>query len=232
MFTWSIFVATTILGAPPPTADPVTPPTTARAREDSSSAQQLLTKYQKNWQQPSAGPTEKQDWKVRMECLVGLAKIGPAAVLVLLESLKDEKLPPYTRAFAAQALGFLGDTRARSALLQAIEDKDMFVQAYARKALGRLGRLLETPHLRELAGKDSQLGKYFNIMFLLTRDDEPNPEPIRQALRTYDLARMDSAHLGKPAPDFTLADASGKTWHLRQFRGKKAVVLIFLVEIN
>jgi peroxiredoxin len=47
-------------------------------------------------------------------------------------------------------------------------------------------------------------------------------------LRDYDLARMDSAHLGKPAPDFTLADASGKTWHLRDFRGKKTVVLVFL----
>jgi hypothetical protein len=65
-------------------------------------------------------------------------------------------------------------------------------------------------------------------MFALTRDDEPNPEPIRKALRDYDLASMDSAHLGKPAPDFTLADTSGKTWHLGQFRGKKAVVLVFL----
>jgi hypothetical protein len=65
-------------------------------------------------------------------------------------------------------------------------------------------------------------------MFALTRDDEPNPEPIRKALRDYDLARMDSAQLGKPAPDFTLADASGKTWHLRQFRGEKTVVLVFL----
>jgi hypothetical protein len=69
-------------------------------------------------------------------------------------------------------------------------------------------------------------------MFILTRDDEPNPEPIRKALRDYDLARMDSARLGKPAPDLTLEDASGKTWHLRQFRGRKAVVLIFLAGIN
>ena len=39
---------------------------------------------------------------------------------------------------------------------------------------------------------------------------------------------MDSARLGKPAPGFKLADASGKTWNLLQFRDKKAVVLIFL----
>jgi hypothetical protein len=48
-------------------------------------------------------------------------------------------------------------------------------------------------------------------MFAFTRDDEPNPEPIRKALRDYDLARMDGAHLGKPAPDFALADASGRS---------------------
>jgi hypothetical protein len=51
-------------------------------------------------------------------------------------------------------------------------------------------------------------------MFVLTRDDRPDQEPIREALRNYDLVRMDSAQLGKPAPVFTLADASGKTWHL------------------
>jgi hypothetical protein len=79
-----------------------------------------------------------------------------------------------------------------------------------------------------LAGKDPTSGRYVELMFVLTRDDEPKLEPIREAVRDYDLARMASAQVGKPAPDFTLADASGRTWHLRQFRGKQAVVLIFL----
>src|SRR5262245_43249279 len=42
------------------------------------------------------------DWKVRMDALVRLAQIGPAAAPVLLEALKDSK--PGTREFAAQAL--------------------------------------------------------------------------------------------------------------------------------
>jgi hypothetical protein len=93
-----------------------------------------------------------------------------------------------------------------------------------------LGRLEATPKLLKLAGKDeATTGKrYIELMFAMTRDDEPNPERIRKALRGYDVARMGSAQLGKSAPDFTLADASGKTWRLRQFRDKKAVVLIFL----
>jgi hypothetical protein len=163
-----------------------------------------------------------------MECLVKLMRIGPTAVPVLIDCLSNEKEPPFTRALAAQALGFLADARARPVLLQAIEDQDGYVRAHARIALGRLGRLQATPKLRELAGNDPTRGVNVELMFVLTRDDEPNPEPIRKALRDYDPARMDSARLGKPAPDFTLADASGKTWRLRQFRGKKAVVLIFL----
>jgi hypothetical protein len=192
------------------------------------SVQEILAKFEKHRQQPTTGSSKEQNWKVRLECLVKLMRIGPEAVPVLVECLKNEKAPPSTRAFAAQALGFLADARARPVLLQAVEAKDGYVAAHARIALGRLGRLKETPKLRELAGKDPTSGAYIELMFALTRDDEPNPEPIRKALRDYDLARMDSAHLGKPAPDFTLADASGKTWHLRAFRDKKAVVLVFL----
>jgi HEAT repeat protein len=196
------------------------------------SVQEILTRFQKHFQQSTTGPSVKHNLKLQMECLVKLMRIGSAAVPVLIDCLKNEKGPPCTRALAAQALGFLADARARPVLLQAIEDKDGLVKAHARKALGRLGRLEATPKLREVAGKDPTISSYIDMMFVLTRDDEPNPEPIRQALRNYDLARMDSARLGKPAPDFTLADASGKTWSLRQFRGKQAVVLIFLVGPN
>src|SRR5262245_5029445 len=222
MLTWCILVATTILGQSPSAADLVNPPSRPLAAVDSLSVQEILTRFQEHRQHSTTGPSEKQDLKLQMECLVKLMKIGPAAVPVLIDCLKNEKEPPSTRALAAQALGFLADARARPALLQAIEDEDGFVGAAARKSLGRLGRLKATPKLRELAGKDPTRSAYIDMMFVLARDDEPNPEPIRQALRNYDLARMDGARPGKPAPDFTLADASGKTWHLRQFRGKSA----------
>jgi HEAT repeat protein len=191
-------------------------------------ARDALAKYEKQRQQSSTKSSEKQTRKVRMECLVKLMRIGPAAVPVLIECLKNEKAPSYARAFSAQTLGFLADASARPALLQAIEDKDGYVAAHSRIALGRLGRLQATPKLRELAGTDPFRGVHVELTFALTRDDEPNPEPIRKALRNYDLSRMDSAKLGKPAPDFALLDASDKTWRLEQFRGKESVVVIFL----
>jgi hypothetical protein len=228
MLTWYIFAAVAVLGASSSSDDSVTPPPGRPGAGDSASVQVILARYQEQRQRPMTGSSEKEAWKVRMECLAKLMKIGPAAVPVLIDRLKDEQAPPYTRAFAAQALGFLADARARPALLQAIEDRDGFVRAHARVALGRLGRLEPTPRLRELAGKDPTSGASVELTFALTRDDAPNPEPIRSALRDYDLARMDGARLGKPAPDFTLADASGKTWRLGQFRGKQPVVLVFL----
>ena len=40
---------------------------------------------------------------------------------------------------------------------------------------------------------------------------------------------MDSARLGETAPDFTLTDYTGKTYRLSQFRGKRTVILRFLL---
>lgn len=50
------------------------------------------------------------------------------------------------------------------------------------------------------------------------------------ALASYDLGQMDSAKEGKLAPDFALTDASGQIYRLSQFRGKKTVVLTFILQ--
>jgi AhpC/TSA family len=59
----------------------------------------------------------------------------------------------------------------------------------------------------------------------MLREDE-----LRKALAGYDLAQMDSARVGKLAPDFALKDATGKTYRLSEFRDKKLVVLAFVIE--
>lgn len=176
-------------------------------------------------------------WKTEMECLVTLAKAGPEAVPVLLDALKTGSLASH--GFAAKALAFLADEKfrpalekVRPALLQAVEDKDRDVRLTAIRLLGRLGRLEDKPKYREIADKDPSAHVRFEMTFALTRDDKPNPRAIRRALSSYDLTRMDSAHLGKAAPEFALADTSGKTWRLGDFRGKKSVVLVLLIFIN
>ena len=55
----------------------------------------------------------QRTWKTEMECKVALARAGPATVPVLLDELKNGS--PDSRAFAAEALGFLGDASARPA---------------------------------------------------------------------------------------------------------------------
>jgi hypothetical protein len=53
---------------------------------------------------------------------------------------------------------------------------------------------------------------------------------VRDAWASYDLSQMDSAKEGKPAPDFALADATGQLYRLSEFRGKKTVVLTFILQ--
>jgi hypothetical protein len=47
-------------------------------------------------------------------------------------------------------------------------------------------------------------------------------------LTDWDATTMSSATLGKPAPDFTLNAATGEAVRLSNFKGKKAVVLVFI----
>jgi hypothetical protein len=55
------------------------------------------------------------------------------------------------------------------------------------------------------------------------------PAAVRKAIADYDLTEMDTARVGKPAPDFTLPDAGGESYRLSRFRGQKVVVLTFVV---
>ena len=63
----------------------------------------------------------------------------------------------------------------------------------------------------------------------LERADRPKQAELRKALVDYDLSKMDSARVGELAPDFTLTDFTGKAYRLGQFRGKKTVVLRFIL---
>jgi hypothetical protein len=55
------------------------------------------------------------------------------------------------------------------------------------------------------------------------------PADVTKALADFDPKKIDTARLGQRAPDFTLSDPTGKAYRLSQYRGKKTVVLIFLI---
>jgi hypothetical protein len=65
-------------------------------------------------------------------------------------------------------------------------------------------------------------------MLALLRDSAPASRAVVSSLAAYDLARMDSARLGKPAPRFALTDLLGVRYRLEDFQGKKRAVLVFL----
>ena len=168
------------------------------------------------------------DWKVRMEALVGLAKVGPPAAPVLVEALKDGR--PATREFAAQALVLFADASTRPALERALADPKPGVRLYAIQALSMLGPLPRTRENERILRSDPGFWGVRPMMAAaLERTDRPNQAELRKALADYDLSDMDSARIGELAPDFTLTDFTGKPYRLSQFRGKKAVVLRFIL---
>jgi HEAT repeat protein len=187
-------------------------------------ARDILAKFDKS---AKAKQTQTRTGRMlHIECLVALAKAGPATVPVLVDALKTGS--PASRDLAAQALGFLGDASAKAALAQVVDDKEEWSERInAIRSLGRLG-LEATPKYRHIADKDSMVAIRFEMTFALTRDDKPNPEAIRKSLSSYDVKRMHSTRYGKAAPDFALADTTGKVWRLRDLRDKKSVVLVFL----
>jgi HEAT repeat protein len=167
-------------------------------------------------------------WKVRMEALVSLAKIGPPAAPVLVEALKDG--PPETREFAAQALVLFADATTRPALERALADPKSGVRLYAIQALSMLGPLPKTKENEWILRSDPAFWGVRPMMAAaLERADRPNQAEFRKALADYDLRKMDSARVGELAPDFTLTDFTGKTYRLSQFRGKQTVVLRFIL---
>ena len=169
------------------------------------------------------------DWKVRMEALVRLARIGPAAAPVLLEALKERK--PTTREFAAQALVFLVDSTAQPALERALADPTPGVRLYCILAMSMLGPLPRTKDNERILTTDPSIfGVRPLLAAALERTDRPNLAQMRKALAEYDLRTMDSARLGQTAPDFTLTDYTGKAVRLSQFRGKTVVLRFILFD--
>ena len=79
-----------------------------------------------------------------------------------------------------------------------------------------------------LQKKDPNRDVRANAGFALERDDKADAEAIRKALADYDPKKMATAKLGEKAPDFSLVGADKKKVRLSDYKGKKAVVLVFI----
>lgn len=172
-------------------------------------------------------PLDDTGWKARMLAIAALVKSGDASVTPLLAALKDGDTP--RRLLAAQTLGYLGPNVPVDSLTTAINgDADAAVRLYAIDALGMQGG-------RDLGGllagrkeKEKNRDARKHVAYALERKGKPLAADVVKTLKQWDPRTINTAKLGKPAPDFELKTVSGKTIKLSQYRGKKPVVLVFI----
>lgn len=172
-------------------------------------------------------PLDDEGWRARMRAFQALVKAGSGSVDPLLQTLREGTTTQ--RILAAQVLGYLGQDVPRQALIEvARADSDPAVRLYAIASLGMLGAAEQAALLQELAESESNRDAKKHIAYAVGRNGRPLDAMVTAKLAGWDLGRLDTAKLGQAAPDFELTSLSGETVRLSQFRGQKAVVLVFV----
>ena len=187
-----------------------------------------------DWQPSGKGPFTQYlrpendaGWQVRMKTLQAMVGGGRESIELLLERLREGG--PAERILAAQALGFFGSHVPRESLLQAAKgDEEAAVRLYAVDSLGMLGGADLTRELTELDKAEKNKDVKRHIAYALERQEIGLDPQVVQELRGWDAGRINTAKTGEPAPDFELSAVTGEKIRLSDFRGKQAVVLVFI----
>ena len=172
-------------------------------------------------------PENDVGWQVRMKTLQALAAGGRESTEPLLKLLREGWSAE--RILAAQALGFLGSHVPRDALLQAAKrDDEAAVRLYAVDSLGMLAGADLTHELTELDKAEKNKDVNRHIAYALERTGIAIEGGVIEDLVKWDSRRLNAATVGEPAPDFELSAVTGEKIRLSDFRGKLAVVLVFI----
>ena len=172
-------------------------------------------------------PDDDKGWKTRMQGLQILVRGGSDSTAPLIKTLRDGTTSE--RVLAAQTLGFLGDKTVRDELAKAAEfDADGAVRLYAADSVGMLGGEQHRQTLERLAERESNRDAKRHLGYTLAREGNTLDASFVELLKSWDSRQMDSASVGKMAPDFELPSLSTEKVRLSDFRGKSAVVLIFI----
>ena len=162
-----------------------------------------------------------------MAAMHQLAAHGKEAVKPLTKALESKHTP--TRILAAQTLGFLAKHVEQSTLSKAAtSDSDAAVRLYAVDALGMRGSRRPEGQVvpRAKAERNGDVRKH--LAYAAERKGQPADANILRTLNQWDPKTMNTARVGAAAPDFELTTLSGKKHRLSDYRGKQAVVLVFI----
>ena len=101
------------------------------------------------------------------------------------------------------------------------------VRLYAVDALGMRGGASSEFLKSELETQTDRDVKLHLEYALERKGQAVDPDVVRTLVR-WDPATLDTAVIGKPAPDFELSTVGGEKVRLKDFRGQKHVVLVFV----
>jgi HEAT repeat protein len=201
---------------------------------DASDVESLLARFRSiDWSQREVGQNKDladDVWKVRIEVEHELIALGPPAAPKLIEACVDSN--QHVRLLAAYVLGCLNDGSAIPALMR-IVSSDSYAPARlaAVEALGRLGAK-ESLSLVQAATEDKSSYVRNAAKWALPRvmkGEEVGDALQKLAKSNFDKSQIATAVVGKAAPDFSLIADSGETVRLSDFRGKKQVILVFML---
>ena len=199
------------------------------AASDALDATALLDRFRAvDWNKREVG--QNKAWKVRIEVENALIALGKPAVPTLIEACRDSN--QHVRLLAAYVLGCLNDRSAVPALMRIVES-DTYAPARlaAVEALGRLGAKEALSSVQAaIEDKSSYVRDAAEWALPRVQKGKGVGDVLRElAMSTFDQSKISAAVVGKPAPDFALTDDTGETVLLSNFRGKKHVVIVFLL---
>lgn len=210
----------------------------AAASEPAASPEQILETFSSHWKEsdwtsPSRSrsrgymrPLDDEGWQVRMQSIQDLVSQGKKSVPVLLKALKSKN--DALRILAAQTLGYLAADIPEAPLLEAARnDKNPSVRLYAVDVLGMQSTTgkIDWQAIRKNE-KNRDVRKH--IGYAVERKDEGVQQAVVDTLTQWDFQSINTATVGKKAPDFELTAATGQKVRLSDYQGKQAVVLVFI----
>lgn len=191
------------------------------------STEAILAEFSRAWPEGRTSHRTEGDgsWTSYAVALRRLVALGDKAVPALIAGCGDGNYQ--VRAFSARTLGLLGAKSAAPALVKLLDDPRPPVALLAADALGQLQ---DAAGLKALEAARTRL-KNGDVLLHVSKALErkvPLEADVREQVLKIDPKLINSAEVGRAAPDFTLKDAAGTPWSLSTFKGKKAVVLVFI----